>query len=127
MADFTYRPIDRLIVVRATVVGKGRRFHGNFILDTGASMTIISTDRVDLMGFSAQKDGIGFSNVQSPIGKESGYRVRLDAFEALGKKVDALEIACHDLGVHNIDGLIGMNFLEYFKFCIDASKHMISC
>lgn len=127
MADFPYLAIGRLIVVRAIVFGKGKRFHGNFIVDTGATMTIISTDRVDLMGYSAQKDGIGFSNVQSPIGKESGYRIRLDAFETLGKRIEPFEIACHDLGVHNIDGLIGMNFLEHFKFCIEASKKIISC
>lgn len=123
MADFPYATLSRLIIVPATIRGPLGNRTVSFILDTGASMTIISPVITDSLGYGAIH-GLGFSNIQSPIGREQGYRLAVESFECLGKSIPNFEVACHDLGEH-IYGLIGMNFLEQFNFCIHPKSRTI--
>lgn len=123
MADFSYTSLSRLIIVPATIYGPLGSRTVSFILDTGASMTLVSPVITDSLGYGAH-DGLGFSNVQSPIGQETGYRLVVQSFSALGKRLENFELACHDLGEH-IHGLVGMNFLEEFDFCIYPKQKLI--
>lgn len=124
MADYKYTTLSGLILLQLRVCGPLGWTNAMFVLDTGASQTIIIPDVTDSIGFSA-RDSHDFSTVQSPIGKEHGYRLKLNAFEALGKKVENFEVSCHDLGVDRIDGLLGMNFLSQFNFCIHPKEKII--
>lgn len=60
MADYPYIPLDRLIPVRVMIAGKERTFRGDFLLDTGASMTILAVERADWMGYSAHYTTLSF-------------------------------------------------------------------
>ena len=124
MADFTYRLDKRLIIVPAFIRGKFNGYDVDLILDTGASLTIIDPALAKRLGFS-EKDHVGTSTVQSPVGKEKGFRLKLNTFECLGKTVENFEVACHALGLQHIDGLLGMNFLEKFDFCIYPQKTIL--
>lgn len=124
MADYKYTTLSGLILLQIRVCGPLGWANAMFVLDTGASQTIIIPDVTDSIGFSA-RDGHDFSTVQSPIGKEHGYRLKLTAFEGLGKKVENFEVSCHDLGVDRIEGLLGMNFLNQFNFCIYPTEQII--
>jgi len=124
MADFPYKLDKKLIVIPALFRGKHGDYGAELILDTGASLTILQPLTVQALGFS-QQDQTGYSTVQSPIGKEKGFRISLPAIECCGKRVESFEVACHSLGLHHIDGLLGMNFLELFDFCIFSKKQTI--
>lgn len=124
MADYKYTTLSGLILLRIKVYGRLGGADAMFVLDTGASQTIVIPDVTDEVGYSA-KDSHDFSTIQSPIGKEHGYRLKLAAFEALGKKIENFEVSCHDLGVDRIDGLLGMNFLSQFNFCIRPAEQII--
>lgn len=124
MADYKYTTLSGLILLRTRVYGRLGGADAMFVLDTGASRTIIIPDVTDEVGYSA-KDSHDFSTVQSPVGKEHGYCLRVSAFEALGMKIENFEVSCHDLGVDRIDGLLGMNFLKHFNFCIHPSEQII--
>jgi predicted aspartyl protease len=125
MANYTYRLDKRLIVVPVILHGKHGRLTNEFILDTGASYTIIDHGLASALGYSAS-DGIGFSHVSSAVGKEQGYRLVIEGFETLGKKQSRMEVACHDLKEQGTEGLIGMSFLEQFDWCVHPSKQIIS-
>lgn len=125
MANFRYRREKRLIVIEAAVYGKNGRTSCSFVLDTGASMTTIDPSITDLLGYSAQ-EAVGFSTVSSAVGKERGYRLRLAAFETLGQHIPNYEIACHDLKDKGVEGLIGMDFLERFRWCVDPQRQVIA-
>ena len=125
MADIPYRLDKKLIVVLAVFQGKdGERYDADLIVDTGASLTILDPSVMVTLGFT-EEDKSALSTVQSPIGKEKGYRLHLPSIECLGKKVENFEVACHSLGLQHIDGLLGMNFLEQFDFCIFPRKNVI--
>ena len=124
MADFTYRLDKRLIIVPAFIRGKLNGYDIDLFLDTGASLTIIDPALAKALGYK-ESDHTGGSTVQSPVGKEKGFRLKLNAFECLGKTIENFEVACHALGLQHIDGLLGMNFLEQFDFCIYPQKAVI--
>ncbi len=125
MADYTYRLDKRLIVLPIILYGKNGRLMNEFILDTGASYTIIDHSLAFALGYSAA-DGVGFSRVTSAVGKEQGYRLIIEGFEALGRKQNRVEVACHDLREQGVEGLIGMSFLEQFDWCVYPRTHVIS-
>jgi len=125
MANYTYRLDKHLIVVPVVLHGRNGRLKNEFILDTGASFTIIDHGLASALGYSAS-DGVGFSHVSSAVGKEQGYRLVIDGFETLGKKFRCVEVACHDLKEQGVEGLIGMSFLEQFDWCVHPKKQIIS-
>ncbi len=125
MADFEYQLDCELIVVPVTVTGKTGIYDGMFVLDTGASGIMLDHSIALDIGYSAH-DGVGFSTVSSVVGKESGYRLIIGEFEALGYKAKSVEVRCHDLKEQGVEGLIGMTFLKQFKWCVDPQKQIIS-
>ena len=125
MADFEYQLDGELIVVPVYLIGKNGVYDGMFIWDTGSSGIIIDHSVASDIGYSA-RDGIGFSAVTSAVGKERGYRLVIKEIEVLNKKINDVEVRCHDLKDQGVKGLIGMSFLKQFKWCLDPKKQIIS-
>lgn len=125
MADFEYQLDGELIVVPVYLAGKSGVYDGMFIWDTGSSSIIIDHSVAYAIGYSA-RDGIGFSTVASAAGKEKGYRLVVKKLEVLDKKLNDVEVRCHDLKDQGVEGLIGMSFLKQFKWCLDPRKQTIS-
>jgi predicted aspartyl protease len=125
MADFRYRVEKKLILIPVYLYGKHGRVKSRFVLDTGASYNIIDHSIADALGYSA-RDGVGFSTVSSAVGKERGYRLVIEGLEALGRRLDHTEVACHDLMGQGVEGLIGMAFLETFGWCLHPDRQVIS-
>ena len=125
MADHPYHLDGELIIISVMLHGKGNVYNGRFVLDTGSSGIIIDHEITLDLGYSA-RDGLGFSTVRSVVGKEQGYRLVIEGFEALGKKIASLEVRCHDLKDQGIEGLVGMSFLKQFDWCLHPRKQMIS-
>ncbi len=124
MADHPYRLDGELIIVSVRLQSKTRAYNGMFVLDTGSSGIIIDHEIASDLGYTV-KDGIGFSTVNSAVGKERGYRLLMEEFEALGKKAKSIEVRCHDLKDQGVEGLIGMSFLKQFDWCLYPNRHII--
>lgn len=124
MADIAYRLDRELIIVPVTIFSPTHFFRANFVLDTGASHTIIDYRIAESIGY-ARQDASAPSRVSSAVGKEEGYRLRIESIEALGNKISPFEIACHRLYEQGVEGLLGMTFLKNFDFCIFPSKKII--
>ncbi len=124
MANISYTLDKRLIIVQSILQGKYGEYDADLILDTGASLTIIDPSVIEELGYTAD-DKSAPSIVKSPIGKEKGFRIHLHALECLGQRIENFEIACHSLGLQHVDGLLGMNFLEKYNFCIYPDKQII--
>ena len=126
MADYSYKLDGELIVIPVKLYGKtDTSYNGMFVLDTGSAAIIVDHEIAFDLGYSA-KNGIGFSTVRSAIGKEKGYRLMIGGFEALGKRIDSVEVRCHDLKNQGVEGLIGMSFLKRFDWCVHPAKRVIS-
>ncbi len=124
MANIQYTLDKKLIIVQSILQGKYGEYDANLILDTGATFTIIDPTVIGELGYT-ENERSAPSIVKSPVGKEKGFRIHLQAIECLGQRVENFEIACHSLGLQHIDGLLGMNFLENFNFCIYPKKQII--
>ncbi|MFH1829366.1 MAG: retropepsin-like aspartic protease [Pseudomonadota bacterium] len=125
MADYPYRLDGELIIVPVKLRSKTDAYNGMFVLDTGSSGIIIDHEIAFDLGYTA-KDGVGFSTVSSAVGKEKGYRLLIDAFEVFGKKLNSIEVRCHDLKDQGVEGLIGMSFLKRFNWCVYPKRQVIS-
>lgn len=123
MANFRYQVEKHLIIVPVTLHGPNGAMDADFILDTGAAHTIIDHSLASAIGYSAS-DATGHS--RSVVGEERGYRIKLARIDSLGESFKDFEVACHDLMEQDVQGLLGMTFLEQFKFCIDPQKQIIS-
>lgn len=89
-------------------------------------MTIVHTPCIDALGYSARDATMPFST-ESVIGKEHGYRLRVQAIEVFGRRFENFEVATLDLPAkYNIDGLIGMNLLSLFDWCMHPTQQAIS-
>lgn len=120
-----FDPNDDLIIVKARVFGRHGSRPVSLALDTAASLTHISSDIIDELGYSAA-EGEAITSVRSAIGKESGYTLRVKRFESLGFGFDDFLIHVHDLpSGYGIDGLLGLTFLKRFNYEIRSTEGRI--
>ena len=95
------------------------------LIDTGASVTILTPDVIEQKGIRYQDTGRSrvFTTANGPV-RTPVYR--LDSLTVGDWKVNQLEIGVLDLGAGtDVDGLLGMNFLRHFQFYIDQNKAML--
>ncbi len=88
----------------------------DLVLDTGAVETILAFGVLDDLGYSA-RDAESFSSVSSIVGREFGYRIRVQEFEALGHAFPDFQVAARDFpDGFGIDGLLGLSSLRRFNY-----------
>lgn len=105
-------------------------FDGNrsvrLLIDTGASMTIITPSIIDRYSQSIRSTGRNgmFSTANGPV---SAPIYRLDALTVGQWQVRDLEVGVLPLGSQKgFDGLLGMNFLKHFQFFIDQDEGVLN-
>jgi predicted aspartyl protease len=90
------------------------------VLDTGAVLTTIVPRVAETIGFTSA-GRVARSIIRSATANEHGYIVRLAQLSALGFSVPDVHADVADLG-HDIDGVLGMNFLSDFNFEIRPAE-----
>jgi len=113
-----------LIIIEGLLAGPRGTSSGRFVLDTGAVMTTMTPEFADLLGYSA-RDGIQRTRVRSAIGSEEGYVVAVTEFTALLCPRPRFHVQVFDLGHDDIDGLIGLNFLDELNYDVRSAEHRI--
>jgi len=115
-----------LVLIEAHLVGHRSDARLNLVLDTGASNTMVTPDVMDQIGYSA-RDGLGLSAISSPLGREFGYRIRVDSFEVLAFPFPDFSVAVHDFtNLGGIDGLLGWDFLQRFNLDVRPREGRIT-
>ena len=95
------------------------------LIDTGASMTMVSSGTLQRQGVRYRDTGQSriFNTANGPV------RAPIYILETLSIgnwTVEQLEIGVLELdGQAGIDGLLGMNFLKHFRFFIDQNESML--
>ena len=116
-----HRSGNHFIVDASTARGRNIRL----LIDTGASLTILTPDVLEQHGIRYQDTGTTriFNTANGPV-RAPIYK--LETLTVGDWKVNQLEVGVLVLsGGSNIDGLLGMNFLRHFQFFIDQNKALL--
>ncbi len=116
---------DSLIVIEG-----GFPNHKVFLaLDTGASHTTLDLSTLIVAGYD-------FGSIVRVVSIETGngiieaYVFLVRSFTALGITRKDVEICTYDFGAHDVhsdfDGVLGLDFLDQFKVCIDFKRSEIT-
>ena len=115
-----------LILVNIEVDGK---YELKMILDTGATNTTIDSNALYLLGHDL-KDSVGKVEIETANGIIETDVFELVSFASLGIFKENFQIQVYDFITHGIfsdyNGLLGLDFLEGTKFCIDTAKNTIT-
>jgi predicted aspartyl protease len=123
---FKREPESGLILVNIEI---DKKYELKMILDTGATNTTIDSNALYLLGHDL-KDSIGTVEIETANGIIETEVFEIDSFSSLGIEKQKFEIQVYDFIAHGIfsdyNGLLGLDFLEGTKFCIDTNENTIS-
>jgi predicted aspartyl protease len=115
-----------LILVNVEIDNK---YELKMILDTGASNTTIDSNALYLLGYDL-KDNIGTVEIETANGIIETEVFEIDFFSSMGMIKQDFQIQVYDFLAHGIfsdyNGLLGLDFLEGTKFCIDTKIDSIT-
>ncbi|MEE8075136.1 MAG: TIGR02281 family clan AA aspartic protease [Candidatus Binatia bacterium] len=101
------------------------REQANFIVDTGASYTVISRFTARKLGIDLRKEHQKV-RLQTANGMIDAPIVPLESIEVGGLRVVKLMAVVHDFSKdRSISGLLGLNFLSHFRMDIDTQKGIL--
>lgn len=111
---------------KARLADKEQSAFVKLVVDTGASITMISIETALAIGIDPAK-----STRQVEITTASGTVlvpiIKIPSFTCFGIEIKNLDTVCHNLPSQSpVDGLLGLNFLSSAKIIIDFSKNIIS-
>jgi len=105
------------------------RYELKMILDTGATNTTIDSNALYLLGYDL-KDNIGTVEIETANGIIETEIFEVYVFSSLGLTKEKFQVQVYDFLAHGIysdyNGLLGIDFLEGIKFCIDTRENTIS-
>jgi len=116
---------DPVIIIKVECFGeKGSRIL-DLIFDTGSTYTMIPWKVAESLGYDP-----AFSRRRASIVTASTTEtvplLTIKAMVALGRKVDHVDVACHDLPPKSrVDGLLGLSFLKNFDIDLCFKKGIL--
>lgn len=115
-----------LIIVNTEIDDK---YELKMVLDTGATNTTIDSNALYLLGYDL-KDNIGTVEIETASGIIETEVFEIESFSSLGLIKEKFQIQVYDFLAHGIfsdyNGLLGLDFLEGTKFCIDTGQNTIT-
>lgn len=129
MIEISFPPQKYGYVVVPGVIYRGRRqVIIDFLVDTGASTTMIDPRIMASIGYTPEcPEYVSRVSVSGPAGREEGYRV--NAHKVL---IHSAQLALDNVPVicirpeRNVEALLGLNFLRNFHYCIDHKNRIFS-
>lgn len=125
MTVVPFDPGRDLIIVEARVRGLLGRVALEFVVDTGASITLVTASTLDKLGYNP-RDGEAITSITSPLGREPGYLIRIRELGAFGHTFTDFPVHAHDLADStDIDGLLGLDVLRRFNYEVRSKEGVI--
>lgn len=123
---FKREPESGLLIINIEIDGK---YELKMVFDTGATHTTIDSNALYLLGYDL-KDNIGTVEIETANGIIETEVFEVGSFASLGQTKDNFQIQVYDFLAHGVfsdyNGLLGLDFLEGTKFCIDTKQNTIT-
>jgi clan AA aspartic protease (TIGR02281 family) len=103
-------------LVQATINGRAQ---GLFLLDTGASYCVITPGLARELALSPTGS---FATVLTANGAVKAPIVRLRSLELNGTRAQDVQAIVHDAVGPKLDGVIGLNFLNRYRYAVDPQR-----
>jgi clan AA aspartic protease (TIGR02281 family) len=104
-----------LIIENVKITGPDGTVRVDLILDTGAILTAISSSVLNVIGYNTETitaNGI----IELP-------KLKVDKIAIGNVEAKDIEVMCHDIPeLAEIQGLLGLSFLQYFRTVIDYKQ-----
>jgi hypothetical protein len=117
---------DELIIVTILIDG---RHDFKMLLDTGASHTTIDSNALYMIDYNS-KDITGTTEIETGNGIVEAGTLKIAALSSLGLTRKNFPVQIYDFLSHGIfsdyNGVLGLDFFEDTKFCIDMKKNTIT-
>jgi hypothetical protein len=109
----------RSVIVPVTF---NRTLTANLLLDTGASVTMISRRIASSLALYSTRSGL-FSGIG---GRVVAQIARVDSIKVGDAEVGGMSVSIYDFAASpQIDGLLGMDFLGRFRVSVDSAKQVL--
>lgn len=106
----------------------GIRSGGFFVLDTGASHTVVDLNSLYLMGYR-RNNNVSSVHVMTAGGVVEGQLITLDRLECLGKTINAFTVVGYDFlalgSTDDAEGMIGLDFLNQTRLQLDFIENYV--
>ncbi len=128
MTKFRIESGKPIITVDTIINGKGPF---NFVVDTGASHTVISNQTAEKLGLSTNSSGCCESATGRPAqgagGPVAARATTVESVKVGDAEVKNVEVALIDLASlsKNWDGIIGYTFMKNYRVIIDYPRQQI--
>lgn len=125
---FSYKrePESGLIIVGIEIDDK---YELKMVLDTGATNTTIDSNALHLLGYNLE-DNIGKVEIETANGIIETEVFEIKSFSSLGRTIEKFQVQVYDFIAHGVfsdyNGLLGLDFLEGMKFCLDTNHNAIT-
>ena len=123
---FKREPESGLIIVSIEIDAK---YELKMVFDTGATHTTIDSNALYLLGYEL-KDKVGTVEIETANGIIETEVFEVGSFTSLGLTKENFQIQVYDFLAHGIfsdyNGLLGLDFLEGTKFCVDTEENTIT-
>ena len=106
-------------MVHATING---RTEGLFLLDTGASYCVIAPSLARELALPPTGS---FATVLTANGAVRAPVVRLRTLQLGAMRAHDVQAIVHDAVGPQIDGVLGLNFLNHYRYAVDAQRRMM--
>lgn len=94
----------------------------NVVVDTGASMTMLTRATAAKLGLDTTKP-VAMMKFHTANGGIEAPVLNLSSLTVGGLRLDNLQVVIHDWSPHaDVHGLLGLNYLRHFKMDIDTDK-----
>ena len=112
----------KILIVEASINQRGT---GRYLVDTGATYCVISQERAKELSLAGRKDGekIRVATANGIVQATLGEARRIDLGDAVARDV-AVAVMDGD-PVPGFDGLIGLSFLQRFKYSVDSTERIL--
>lgn len=98
----------------------------NLIIDTGASLTTLSRDSFERLDTNNRFTQLGHQLFNTAGGPVQGQIYRVDRVRLGRQQLTNVRIAVLDFNLpDSLDGLLGMNFLQHFRFEVDQEQQQL--